>query len=132
MTGTFFYKNKTNGKSEQRLQLMPSQKSGPVPPKARVVKSPNAANRQLLRRQRIDIHPSSGPIETNVSIHQCKNGVVATKPNIFTRQKFRSALPDNDVAGDDQLTSKFFNAQPLADAIAPVLYATLSLFVSHD
>jgi len=39
---------------------------------------------------------------------------------------------DNDIAGDDQLASKFFNAQSLADAIAPVLYAALSFFVRHD
>ena len=94
--------------------------------------SPNSANRQLLRQQGIDIHPSSRPVEAHVSIDQGKNRVVATEADILARQKFRSALPDNDVAGDNQLAPKFFDAQPLADAIAPILYATLSFFVSHD
>src|SRR5437763_12062952 len=93
---------------------------------------PNAANRQLLRRQRIDIHPSSGSVEAHVPIDQRKNRIVAAEPDILARQKFRPALADNDIAGDDQLASKFFNAQPFADAIAPVLYAALSFFVSHD
>src|SRR5205823_2588715 len=88
--------------------------------------------RQLLRRHRIDIHPSSRSVEAYISIDQRKNRVVAAESDVLARQKFRSALPDNDVAGDDQLASKFFNAQPLADAIAPVLYAALSFFVSHD
>jgi hypothetical protein len=83
-------------------------------------------------RQRIDIHPSSRSVEAHIPIDQGKNSVVATKPDILARQKFRSALPDNDVAGDDQFASKFFNAQPLANAIAPVFYAALSLFMSHE
>jgi len=34
--------------------------------------------------------------------------------------------------GDDHLAAEFFNAQPLADAVAAVLNAALSFFVSHD
>jgi hypothetical protein len=86
----------------------------------------------FYRRQGIDIHPSSRSVEAHIPIDQRENRVVAAEPYILARQEFRSALPDNDVASDDQLTSKFFNAQPLADAIAPVLYATLSFFVSHN
>src|SRR5205823_3354482 len=86
----------------------------------------------LPRRDRIDIHSSSRPIEAHVPIDQRKNGVVAPKPDVFTRQKFRPPLPHNNVARDDQLAPKFLHAQSLADAIAPVLYAALSFFMSHD
>ena len=85
----------------------------------------------LLRRRWVDIYPSSRPIEAHVPIDQRKNGVVASKPDIFPGQKFRPSLPHNNVARDNQLAPKFFHTQPLADAIAPVLYTALSFFVSH-
>ena len=79
----------------------------------------------------IDIHSSTGAIEAHVAIDQRKNGVIAAEPDVLARQKFRPALAHDNVAGHDQLAAKFFHAQPLADAVAAVLNAALSFFMSH-
>ena len=80
----------------------------------------------LLRRDRLDVHPSPRPIEPHLSVHQREDRVIAAEPDVFARQKFRAALPDDDVAGNDYFAAKFFHAQPFADAIAAVLDAALS------
>src|SRR5207248_83810 len=80
---------------------------------------------------RVDIYPAASAIEAHVSIHQCKNRVIAAEPYIFPRQKFRSALTNNNVASNNHLAAKFFHTQPLADTVAPVLYTALSFFMSH-
>src|SRR5437870_10319985 len=128
MRGTFFYKtNSTIWATVVPYSLVtPSYVEAPLRYLKGYLKS------DLRRRHRIDIHSSSRPIEAHVPIDQRKNGVVATEPDILTRQKFRPPLPHNNVARDDQLASEFFHAQSLADAIAPVLYAALSFFVSHE
>src|SRR5205807_5339954 len=128
-SGTFFYK--TNSKSGQRF--IPGQnasRAGPRDPRRVTLKLPSGVT--LLRRHRIDIYSPSRPIEAHVPVDQRKNSVVATKPDVFPWQKFCPPLPDNNVARHDQLASEFFHAQSLADAIAPVLYAALSFFVSHE
>jgi len=94
-----------------------------------------AANREekrLFRSDRIDIDSSSTPIEANVAVDQRENGVIAAEANVLTRQKFRAALANNDVASHDQLAAESFYTEPLANAVAAVLNAALSFFVSHD
>src|SRR6266404_3247778 len=88
-------------------------------------------DRLFSSRDRIDIHPSPSPIEAHISIHQRKNCIIAAEPHISSRQKFRPALADNNVASDNHLAAKFFHAQPFADAVAAVLDAALSFFMSH-
>src|SRR5437868_12445987 len=88
--------------------------------------------KSLLRHRRIDVHSPARSIEAHIPIDQRKNGVVATKSDILSRQKFCSSLPDDNVTGDNQLAPKFLHAQSFADAVAPVLYAALSFFVSHS
>src|SRR6266480_741523 len=129
MRGTFFYKTNSTFLATvvPSSLVIPSFVEG-----SRCVTLKLILAWDLLRRNRIDIHSSSRPIEAHVPIDQRKNGVVATKSDVFTRQKFRPPLPHNNVTGDNQLAPKFLHAQSLADAIAPVLYATLSFFVSHD
>ena len=80
---------------------------------------------------RINVYPSSGPIEAHASINQRKNRVIAAQPDILSRQKFCPALTHDDIAGNDPFAAEFFNAQPLADAVAAILNAALSFFVSH-
>src|SRR6266550_7055860 len=128
MRGTFFYKTNSTiwATVVPHSLVIPSYVEGSRCATLKLILISN-----LLRRHRIDIHSSSRPIEAHVPIDQRKNGVVATKPDVFTGQKFRSPLSHNNVARDDQLASEFFHAQSLADAIAPVLYAALSFFVSH-
>src|SRR5687768_17222040 len=65
-------------------------------------------------RHRVDVDAASITIESDLPIDQGKNGVIATKPDVFAGQKFRPALADDNVAGDDGLTAKFFYAEPFA------------------
>ena len=79
----------------------------------------------------IYIHPSSVAIETHAPVNQSKDCVIATEPDVFSRQKFCAALTHDDVAGHDRLAAEFFHTQPFADAVAPVLNTALSFFMSH-
>lgn len=72
-----------------------------------------------------------GAIELHASAGQGENSVVAAESDIFSRKKFRAALPYDDVAGQDQLAPEFLYPKPFADAVAPVLNTALSFFVSH-
>src|SRR5450432_550931 len=78
------------------------------------------------------VHPSPGAIKAHLTVLQGEDRVIATQAHILARQKLRSALPDNDVAGHVGLAPKFFHTKSLADAIATVLDAALSFFVSHE
>src|ERR1700681_2671700 len=82
--------------------------------------------------KRFDVNPPAAPIKSYNPVHQGKNCVVATQPNIFAGQKFRSALPDNDISGHHLLAPKFFNAQAFADAVSPVLNTALTLLMRHS
>src|SRR6266513_117457 len=75
---------------------------------------------------------TAAPIEANVAVDQRENGVIAAEANVLTRQKFRAALANNDVASHDQLAAESFYTEPLANAVAAVLNAALSFFMSHD
>jgi hypothetical protein len=93
-----------------------------------------AASREgnLFRRDGIDIDAATSAIEANIPVNQRENRVIASEADVFAGLKFRAALPHDDVAGDDHLAAEFFYAQPLADAVAAVLNAALSFFMSHD
>ncbi len=86
---------------------------------------------KLFRRDRIDVHPATRAIEANAAVNQRENRVIAAEADVFARQKLGAALADDDVAGDDQFAAKFLHAEPLADAVAAVLNAALSFFMSH-
>ena len=88
--------------------------------------------KQLLGSDCIDIDPTPSAIEANIAIDQRENGVIAAEANVLTRQKFRAALANNDVASHDQLAAESFYTEPLANAVAAVLNAALSFFMSHD
>src|SRR5437773_8666613 len=87
---------------------------------------------RLFRSDRIDIDSSSAAIEADVAVDQSENRVIAAEANVLTRQKFRAALANNDVASHDQLAAESFYTEPLANAVAAVLNAALSFFMSHD
>jgi hypothetical protein len=94
-----------------------------------------AANREekrLLRSDWIDIDSSSAAIETDAAVDQRENRVIAAEADILTRQKLRAALTDDNVASHDALTAESFYTEPLADAVAAILNAALSFFMSHD
>src|SRR5256885_11607182 len=92
-----------------------------------------AANREgkLFRSDWIDVHAATSAIEPNVAVDERENRVIAAEPNIFAGLKFRAALANDNVAGDDHLATEFFHAEPFANAIAAVLNAALSFFMCH-
>jgi len=87
---------------------------------------------RLASADGLDVDPASRAIETHLAINQSKNGVVATKSDVLARQKLCPARANDDVASHDQLAPKLFHAQSLADAVAAVLDAALTFFMSHD
>src|SRR4029077_2077778 len=92
----------------------------------------NREGKRLFRSHRIDVDPAPAAIEADVAVDQSENRVIAAEANVLTRQKFRAALANNDVAGDDQLAAKSFYTETFANAVAAVLDAALSFFMSHD
>ena|SRR5438270_5482583 len=92
-----------------------------------------AVNREgnLFRRDWIDIDAATTTIEADVPINQREDRVIAAEPNVFSRLKLRAALAKNNVAGQDSLAAETFYPEPFADAVATVLNAALSFFVSH-
>jgi len=70
-------------------------------------------------------------IETHAPVNQGENRVITSEPDVFPRQEFCAALTHNDVAGHNHLAAEFFDTQPFADAVTPVLNAALSFFMSH-
>src|SRR5438045_1686667 len=77
--------------------------------------------RTLLRCDRLDVHASPRAIEAHLAVDQREDGVITAEPDVFARQKFRAALSDDDVAGDDYFAAKFFHAQPFATLSRPFL-----------
>src|SRR5436309_8849792 len=92
----------------------------------------NREGKRLFRSNRIGVDPPPAAIEANVAVDQCENCVIAAEPDVFARQKFRPALPHDDIAGNDQLAAESFYTEPFANAVATILNAALSFFVSHD
>jgi hypothetical protein len=91
----------------------------------------NPEEKRLSCSHRIDVDSSPAPIEADVAVNQRENRVIAAEADVFARQKLCSALPDNDVAGHDQLAAESFYTEPFTNAVAAVLNAALSFFMSH-
>jgi hypothetical protein len=81
--------------------------------------------------ERVHVYPPPTAIKPNRAVQQCKNCVVAAQADVFPGQKFCPSLTDNDVAGHNHFAAEFFDTEPLADAVAAILNAALSFFVSH-
>src|ERR1041385_759299 len=90
------------------------------------------SGKTLFRGERIDVDPATGAIEAHLAIDQREDRVIAAEPDVLAREKLRSALAHDNVAGHDHFAAKFFHAQPLADAVPAVLDAALSFFVCHE
>ena len=80
---------------------------------------------------RHDVDTPSRPVEANVAINERKDRVITPETHVLTRQKLRSALPNDDIARDDRFAPKSFHAKTFADAVPSVLYAALSFFMCH-
>ena len=91
----------------------------------------NREEKQLFRRDRIDIDSSPTAIKPDAAVNQRENCVIATESDVFSGQKFRAALAHNDVPGQDRFAAESFYTKPFANAVAAILNAALSFFVSH-
>src|SRR5438270_12051548 len=85
----------------------------------------NREGKRLFRGNRIDIDPSSAAIEANAAVDQGENSVITAEADIFTGQKFRPALADDDVAGHDCFAADSFYHAAFPDAVAAILNAAL-------
>src|SRR6516164_8551729 len=92
-----------------------------------------ASNREgkLVCRGRGDSDGSSAAIEPDAAVDQSENRVITAEADVFSGQEFCAALADNDIAGENHLAAKSLYAETFADAVAAVLNAALSFFVSH-
>ena len=80
---------------------------------------------------RHDVDTPSRPVEAHLAINEGKDGVITPEPHVLAGQKFRSPLPDDDIARNDCFAPKSFHAKTFADAVPSILYAALSFFVCH-
>ena len=74
------------------------------------------------RRARIDMDAALLFLKADDAGDEGKKGVVAAHADVFAGIPPRAALADDDVARDDGVAAKFFHAESLAVAIAPVFY----------
>ena len=91
----------------------------------------NREEKRLFRNDWIDVDPSSTAIEADGTIDQRENCVIAAEADVFAGQKFRAALANNNVAGEHRFAAESFYTKPFADAVAAILNAALSFFMSH-
>src|SRR5438105_4740555 len=92
----------------------------------------NREDKQLFRRDWIDIDAPSAAIESDAAIDERENCVIAAEADVFARQKFCAALAHDNVSGDNRFAAESFYAETFADAVAAVLNTALSFFVCHD
>ena len=71
----------------------------------------------------------AGLVKGNLPICEREQGPIPARADILSGDEFRAALADQNAARRHELAAKSFNAQPLADAIAPVTDAALSFFM---
>src|SRR5438045_2282566 len=95
-----------------------------------IVKSRDGS-KALFFCHRVDVHPPTSAIEPDVPVDQSENCVIASQANVFAGQKFRSALAHNNIPGNHKFVSELLHPEPFANAVATVLYAALSLLMSH-
>src|SRR5690349_3156121 len=72
-----------------------------------------------------------GLAELHLTLDQGEQGVVLADADIGAGMELRAALTDDDVAGDDALTTELLDAKTTAGAIATVAGATACLFMCH-
>jgi len=80
---------------------------------------------------RDDIHTAAIFVELHLAVGECEQRPVTAGADVLARDKFAAALADDDAARRDDRASKFFYAQPLADAVATVADTSLTFFMCH-
>ena len=70
-------------------------------------------------------------VEGDFAVHEREERPIAARADVFTCDKLRAALPDDDAAGGDRFAAIRFHAEPFADAVAAVTNAALTFLVCH-
>jgi len=84
------------------------------------------------RGGRLDIHTPAIAVKFHATVNERKDRIVPPKADVSTREKFRAALAKDDIASDDSFPSKLLYTKTFARAVAPILDASLSFFMSHN
>lgn len=66
-----------------------------------------------------------------MAIFESEEGVIAADTDVFTWVKTGTALTNENVACENEFSTKFFDAEPLTMAIATVSGTSLTLFLCH-
>src|SRR5438105_15567235 len=82
----------------------------------------NREGKGLFRVDRSDVDASSTAIEADVAVNQRENCVRATGPDGLSRQKFRAALPHNNISINDYVAAASSHPEPFSDAVALALH----------
>jgi hypothetical protein len=67
----------------------------------------------------------------NDTICGCKDSKIVTYANIFTGVKLGATLTNNNVTGEDELSTKFFHTEAFGMRIATVSSGTATFFMCH-
>jgi hypothetical protein len=111
----------TNKKSASKIEALFPSGGKPLP----------SLVRAHLRQGSFDIYATTIPIEAYNTVYEGEDCVIPTKPNILSRQKLCAALANNDISGNDLLTTELLHAEAFADAVASVLNAALTFLMCH-
>ncbi len=87
--------------------------------------------RLVCRRNWHDVDATTIAVELHPSIYKCENGVITTKPHVFSWSELGAALANDDITSNDYFAAEFFYAEPFADAITTVFDAALTFLMSH-
>ncbi len=86
----------------------------------------------LCRNNRNAFLCSAVILEFYCTFNECKNSMVFPHTYTVTRFYFCSSLSDDDIAWDDFLTTKLFNAETTSDGITVILGRPLTFLVCHS
>jgi hypothetical protein len=71
-------------------------------------------------------------VEHDLSIDQCKQGVVLALTHTATGTPFRATLPDQNVAGVNLFTAELLDTATLCIGVATVAAGALTFLMSHE
>lgn len=86
----------------------------------------------MLGLDGVNIHAATVAVKADAALDERVDRVVTTESNVLAGLPLGAALAENDVAGDDVLTTEFLHAATLAVAVASILNTSLSFLMSHD
>ena len=87
------------------------------------------SNWRLTVRQHVN--PMTVLVERDLAVHQGEQSPIAPGADIVAGHEPGAALADENAAGGDEFAAKSLNAQPFADAVAPVADAALTFLMCH-